>query len=243
VTSETRWILPRRQGALPSLNYALPEENIAQQRMPGSRVGRLAGLIMYAFALWMAVQNNTFRGLEARMVAPLAGLVAGHHPVNSQKAVIFFAMGTRRAFGLQITSECTSALLLIPLLAMMGSIAIFTRFPLARVLAALAAGASLMLAVNAFRIVGIAWATWKYGYDPGYKYSHVFVGSACSLVGFVGAILVALWLLVWRDRKALSAPIGIAGSPDAGPPPSHRGDVGPRARLQLRRRSDPRHRR
>ncbi len=81
-----------------------------------------------------------------------------------------------------------------------------------------------MLAVNAFRIVGIAWATWQYGYDPGYKYSHVFVGSACSLVGFVGAILVALWILVWRDRKSLAAPGGLGGSQDAGAAPSHRGD-------------------
>jgi exosortase/archaeosortase family protein len=243
VTSETRWILPRRPGTLPALNYALPEENPAHPRVPGARTGKLAGLLMYAFALWMAVQNGTFRAIEARLVTPLAGFVTAHHPVSSQKSVIFFALGTPKAFGLQITSECTSALLLIPLLVMMGSIAIFTRFPLPRVLAALAAGAFLMLAVNAFRIVGIAWATWQYGYDPGYKYSHVFVGSACSLVGFVGAILVALWILVWRDRKSLAAPVGLGGSQDAGAAPSHRGGTGMRVRQQLWRRTTSRHRR
>jgi exosortase/archaeosortase family protein len=189
----------------------------------------------------MAVRNGTFRTLEARMVTPLAGYATGHHEVSTNRSVIFFALGTPRVFGLQITSECTSALLLIPLLVMMGSIAIFTRFSVPRVLAALSAGAVLMLAVNVFRIVGIAWATWQYGYDPGYKYSHVFVGSACSLVGFVGAILAALWVLIWRDRKGI---YGLAGAPSAVgvTAPAHRAETQARRRLRVGRGAGARHR-
>jgi exosortase/archaeosortase family protein len=113
---------------------------------------------------------------------------------------VYFALGTPRAFGLQITSECTSALLLIPLLVMMGSFAVFTRLSLRRQLVAVVAGTVLILAVNAIRVAGIAWATWKYGFNPGYNLSHVFVGSAFSLIGFVGAMLVALWILVRAGR-------------------------------------------
>ncbi|MFN2562408.1 MAG: exosortase/archaeosortase family protein [Jatrophihabitans sp.] len=229
---------------LPSLDYALPEQDLAPKGAPGSALGKTTGVIMYTFAIWMAVRNGTFRALEAHMVTPLAGYVTGHHAASSHKSVIFFALNTPKAFGLQITSECTSALLLIPLLVMMGSIAIFTRFPVPRVLAGLVVGATLMLAVNVFRIIGIAWATWQYGLDPGYRYSHVFVGSACSLVGFVGSIMAALWVLVWRDRKSSSS--GLAAAPSgvgAGPAPAHRAADGDRPRVQVSRRAGARHRR
>ena len=66
-------------------------------------------------------------------------------------------------------------------------------------------GALLILVVNFARIAGIAYATWQWGFNPGYEYSHVFIGSAFSLLGFVGAILLALWILVRGDRPAAVA--------------------------------------
>ena len=160
----------------------------------------LAGLAMYGTAVWMAVSNDSLRRVEARLLAPIAGFVTGRHGAVTTDERVYFALGTSRAFGLQITSECTSALLLIPLFVMMGSFAIFTRLSLGRELVALIAGTVLILFVNALRVAGIAWATWRFGFDPGYSYSHIFVGSAFSLVGFVGAMLVALWILVRFNR-------------------------------------------
>lgn len=187
-----------RSGAL---EFALPRAEPARGRSRYSPAGVLAGLAMYGLALWMAVQNDTFREIEARIVTPLTGFVTGGHGAVTSRTLVWFALGTPRAFGLQISNECTSALLLIPLLVMIGSFAIFTRLRLRRELAALAAGAALILTVNVLRVAGIAWATWKWGYDPGYSYSHVFVGSAFSLVGFVAALLVALWVLVRGERS------------------------------------------
>jgi exosortase/archaeosortase family protein len=170
-------------------------------------MGGVIGLVLYALAVWMAVDNDMFRRLEARMLSPLAGWVTGRHGAVTSQSRIYFAVGTPRVFGLQVTSECTSALLLIPLFVMMGSFAVFTRLSLRRQVVAVFAGAALILAVNAVRVAGIAWATWKYGFDPGYSISHVFVGSAFSLVGFVGAMLMALWILVrgGRRQRALAA--------------------------------------
>jgi len=157
---------------------------------------------MYVTAIWMAVDNVAFRHLEAKLITPIAGAVVGSHGAVNSNALVYFALGTPRAFGLQITNECTSALLLIPLLVMMGSFAAFTGLGLWRELVALLVGAVIIIAVNALRVTGIAYATWQWGFDPGYNYSHVFVGSAFSLVGFVGAMLTALWILVRGDRKS-----------------------------------------
>jgi exosortase/archaeosortase family protein len=82
---------------------------------------------------------------------------------------------------------------------------IFTSLSLRRQFVAVLAGAALILVVNMIRVAGIAWATWHYGIT-GYDYSHVFVGSAFSLVGFVGAMLIALWILVRTDRARLHIP-------------------------------------
>jgi exosortase/archaeosortase family protein len=168
-------------------------------------LGVALGVVLYGFAIWMAVDNDAFRRIEARFLAPLAGWMTGRHGAVTTQSRVYIALGTPRAFGLQITSECTSALLLIPLLVMMGSFAIFTRLSLRRQLVAVVAGAFLILAVNALRVAGIAWATWKFGFDPGYQLSHVFVGSAFSLVGFVGSMLVALWILVRGGRRSRAA--------------------------------------
>ncbi len=155
---------------------------------------------MFACAVWLAFEDNTFRRFEARLATPMAGFVTGRHGAVTSDATVYFALGTPRAFGLEITHECTSALLLIPLLVMMGSFTIFSRVALHRQVLALAVGAALMLVVNILRVAGIAFATWKWGLGTGYKYSHVFVGSAFSLIGFVGAMLLALWMLIRTER-------------------------------------------
>jgi exosortase/archaeosortase family protein len=186
---------------LRSLDFSLPPVDAATRRHR-SRPGTAAGLAMYGVALWMALDNHTFRRLEVEMITPLTGFVTGRHEAVASDTLVWFARGTPRVFGLNLTTECTSALLLIPLLVMVGSFAIFTRLSLIRQLGALLGGAALILAVNAMRVAGIAWATWKWGRGVGYGYSHVFVGSAFSLVGFVAAMLVALWILARGERPA-----------------------------------------
>jgi exosortase/archaeosortase family protein len=236
VTSDAGSGIVQRSGArrhLPSLEFKLPAAMDARQRDGRSKVGPVAGLAMYAAALWLAFENDTFRRLEAAAITPVADLVTGRHHAVATRTIVFFGLGTSHAFGLDITNECTSALLLIPLLVMMGSFATFTRLSMRRQIVALFVGSFLIVAVNAVRVASIAWATWEFGYDPGYTYSHVFVGSAFSLVGFVGAMLVALWILVRTQR--------VKQEPDA--PVAHRAASTDSARAQRRGRSAHRHRR
>jgi exosortase/archaeosortase family protein len=184
----------------PPLPFALPAWDSTKPLRPRSITQLFAGVGMFVGAIWLALEDDAFRHFEALTASPIAGWVTGRHGAVTSHDLVYFALGTRRAFGIEITNECTSALLLIPLLVMMGSFTVFSRVPLRRELFALAVGAALMFVVNILRVAGIAWSTWKWGLDPGYKYSHVFVGSAFSLVGFVGAMLLALWVLVRTER-------------------------------------------
>jgi exosortase/archaeosortase family protein len=187
--------------------FTLPREepNVRHRR---SRPGLVAGLTMYGMALWMALDNARFRRFEADLITPLTGFVTGRHQAVAADTLIWFARGTPRVFGLNISSGCTSALLLIPLFVVIGSFAIFTRMSLVRQVSALLAGSALILGVNVFRMTGIAWATWKFGRTNGYGFSHLFVGSAFSLIGFVAAMLVALWVLVRGERSDQRGKVG-----------------------------------
>ena len=197
----------------PALTFRLPSE---RTRLPRSRPGVVVGLILYGMALWMAVDNAAFRRYEASIITPMITFVTGRRRAVTSDTLIWFARGTPRVFGLYISSGCTSALLLIPLFVAIGSFAIFTRMSLLRQISALAAGTMLIVGVNVLRMTGIAWATWKFGRGNGYTFSHLFVGSAFSLIGFVVAMLVALWILV-RGQRSTSAGRGRVGDD---PPPT-----------------------
>lgn len=202
------------RGSLPPLTYRLPawEPSVAPSQASPLRFP--LGLGMYALAIWLAVRDDTFRHFEAWLATPVTGFITGRHGATTSHDLVYFALGTPRAFGLHITQECTSALLLIPLLVMMGSFTLLSRLSLTRELLAVVVGSVLLLAVNIARVAGIAWSTWRFGYDPGYTVSHVFVGSAMSLVGFVGAMLLALWVLVRGGRTRPGAAASRVGRRD-----------------------------
>jgi exosortase/archaeosortase family protein len=188
------------------LAYQLPPaEEIDAARRRRSRLGPPLGLLLFGLSAVLAIQNGMFRRAEMRLAGPVSGFIVGDYHVRYIGTSAYFHLRAPGAFGLNLSAECTSALLLIPLFVMMGSFMIFTSLSLRRQFVAVLAGAALILVVNMIRVAGIAWATWHYGIT-GYDYSHVFVGSAFSLVGFVGAMLIALWILVRTDRARLHIP-------------------------------------
>ena len=229
-----------RARGLPSLDYTLPEWEPSTPLRPRSRAQLVAGLGVFAVAAWLAFADNTFRHFEAVIATPVTRLFTGGGKAVTSHDTVYFALGTRRAFGLVITNECTSAVLLIPLLVMMGSFMVFSRVSLGRQLLALAVGAALMLVVNILRVAGICWSTYRFGFDPGYKYSHVFVGSAFSLIGFVGAMLLALWILVRTERMKQAVVVIKRAWWVATAPAAHRVSSG--ARGVWRGRPQPAHR-
>lgn len=146
---------------------------------------------------------HVFQGIEALIATHLfsAGTPTSadfHH------AVVFFGLGQPGGFGLQITPECSSALLIVPLA--LVAIGLLTRPQVRwqRVLLAFTVASLVLIASNQLRLGVIAWAVSKFGLQTGFQWSHVVVGSVISLVFAVCALALLFWIAA-RDREKEAA--------------------------------------
>ena len=124
-----------------------------------------------------------FRHLEAYAIAQVYRLVT---PVlaASRAPIIWFGLGTAGAYGLEITPDCSSALLIVPLCGLGMLLMIPRRLPVSRVAKALAVASAVLVAGNLLRIGVIAFAIRVGGIGPGYQIGHLILGS---LVGILAA--------------------------------------------------------
>lgn len=166
----------------------------------------LLGLSFLAVCVFLIRFQDQIRVLEARAMASIL------KPFLGDKV---FAWGDRfmirtdpsHYLGLQITAECTTLVLLIPLLVFSVAVLTFTRVTWPRWIVALVMGMSLMIVVNALRIAMITAATvwWK---NSGYEWAHTFVGTVIALIGIVGTAL--LMLRVMNSKRAMRNRVPVA---------------------------------
>lgn len=146
----------------------------------------------------LTVASGAYRGFEASLVAAMIGplvetdssgtrfLVAG----NADQLPVWFT----------ITEECTSALLVMPLVVFAAWAAVQRKFRLADVLAALALALGAVLLVNTTRlgIIGLGWHAFG---GASYWTTHSLIGTLISLTTVFFALAVQLRMSVWRDRS------------------------------------------
>lgn len=199
----------RRVGGRPTPTSASPGRRFAAPTPAGGRRSRrwavhvlrtLLGGGLLALAVLAVAHPVSYRSLEAAIAVPFAGLVTpGEVLHNSGRDVFVVGAGTSRFWAFRLTPECTSAILIVPLLAIGGFLLMATRrFEVARILRAIGITAGIVLTVNLIRLASIAWAsmTWD---DAGYQASHTFVGSGFSFFGFCLALLLGARTLL-TDR-------------------------------------------
>lgn len=173
--------------------------------MDGSavRLRRLPlGLAVILLGVVVLVRADVVRRLEANAAALSVGAVTGGSTeILAAPGSFAFGIGTPAAMGLRITSACSVAYLLGPFLIGFGLLSLVSRLVPHRLVAACLAGSAVLIAVNMLRITLIGWATYRFGLDTGYWWSHVVVGSVLAVSGFTGAVAVAL-LLAFRGRTS-----------------------------------------
>jgi exosortase/archaeosortase family protein len=148
----------------------------------------------------LVVFNPAVRGIETVLSARFAGLITGSRAVGvSHSHTFYWLVGTSRVTGLIITSDCTSAILIGPVLVAVAIFAFRRRVPAGRLFAAAVLVSGMLFVANLLRLGLITWATYHYG-GPGFTWSHVILGSLLTLVAFAGA-LVALALVIGRGSK------------------------------------------
>jgi exosortase/archaeosortase family protein len=177
--------------------------------MPDTTRLRTAGAVLFlmaciALSVLMVLHGKDVRGFEARACQPLVGLLTtGLHSTIAVGDVVFFGLSSSDTVGLQITNECTTAVLIVPFLLIMGCVALRRSVALTRVLVATVFGVAMLIVVNVIRIGGIGWATYHWGTTTGYQVSHLVVGSLFALAGFALSVIVAIRYLVRGGNRAV----------------------------------------
>jgi exosortase/archaeosortase family protein len=153
-------------------------------------IGVLAGA-----ALALIVFQYQVRRVEADAAAHLYNLVTPTVAASSSP-VIWFGPRTPGAFGLMITPDCSSALLIAPLCGLGLVLILPRRPPVRRAAKALAAASAVMVAGNLIRIGVIALVIRVDGIETGYQVGQLVLGSLVSVVCI--ALSLALLTLILR---------------------------------------------
>jgi len=170
-----------------------------------------------------ARRGRGFRVLLALVVLALGGAaVYAHEAVRSAEAAastlvlerlfgydmyawrdqIIFKLGPDRfdALALRITAECTSLVVLVPLLLFASGVLVITRVGTGRWLLSVAIAVTMIFAVNVVRIAVIAYSLRELGQD-GYAWSHTVIGTAIIAVGTVAAVIAMLAIQAGLRRR------------------------------------------
>lgn len=178
------------------------------------RADKALAALVAGSAIATMLGQAAIRGVEARLAAPFVGLLLGvspfGHRVFAYGSLVLFPVAPHRYMALSITSACTSCIVAVPMLLLIAALLAVGRTHVTRGLLGLAVGIGAVVAINAARIGGIAFAIAHWGLDPGYEVSHKVIGSVFAVTGFTVACLVMTKIAVGgagsgpRGREPLS---------------------------------------
>lgn len=169
---------------------------------PASWRGRAAAMLLLGLIVAMLlVFEYQFRHLEAAAAAGLFGILTPTLAA-SKAPIIWFGLGQPGAFGLIITPDCSSGLLIVPLCLLGIGLMIPRRLRPRRVASGLAGAAVLLVTGNMARIGVIALAIRIAGLGLGYQLGHLVIGSIVSIVCIAGSLVFLLWSITSPWRRA-----------------------------------------
>jgi exosortase/archaeosortase family protein len=166
----------------------------------GQRALRVvAAGVLCGIALSLMIYQYQFRHLEAVVAAHIYRLFT---PVlaASRAPIMWFGLGTSAAYGLEITPDCSSALLIVPLCGLGMLLLIPRRLAVSRIAKALIAASVVLVAGNLLRIGIIAIAVRLGGLGAGYQLGHLILGSIVSIIGIAISLTLLTVILVRRGR-------------------------------------------
>lgn len=174
----------------------------------------LVGLAMLAGGAYLIVIQDRFRQGEAAVVTMLLKPFLGSGVFQFADQFVV-RLDARHYLGLQITVECTTLVLLTPVLLFSAAVLMFTRVTWPRWVLATLVGVVIVVIVNLIRIALIAFSTLWWD-EAGYEWSHVLIGTLVALVGLVGAALLMLRIMN-GTRRTKQAPSAAVPAPASAP--------------------------
>jgi exosortase/archaeosortase family protein len=135
-------------------------------------------------------ESPRIRGFEATMAGHLIGFATGAQAGSVPAAAVFwFTDSPHSVIGMQITPQCTVALLLVPFLLATACLVWLRPRALPPVAALLTTGL-LLLAMNQFRFLTIAWLVREMGFTSGFYWGHTWIGSLITIFGLTMTLAV-----------------------------------------------------
>jgi exosortase/archaeosortase len=169
-------------------------QHAARPSSATTRIRLLFMAVLAGIAVLLVVFQSRFRDLEAAVAAHVCSIVTPTLAAPGTP-IIWFGLGTSNGFGLVITPDCSSTLLIAPLCVLGIGLMVPRKLALRRVCSGLAVAAALLVAGNMARIGLIAEMIHLYGIGTGYQLGHLVLGSLVSIV-CIATSMVALTLIV-----------------------------------------------
>ncbi|MFB6887869.1 archaeosortase/exosortase family protein [Kitasatospora sp. NPDC056327] len=163
-------------------------------RSPG---GTLCGAVLLGACLSLVAGERAFRFAESRGTAWLVEHLLGLRTLllaGPTAPVLYAGEGTALDRGVAVTTGCSSALLIAPLVLVTALLLLFGNRRPGRVLLALALAAGLVVATNLTRLTLVLAMQHRYG-DEGFGWTHVLFGSVLMMAAALAAALLYLRLL------------------------------------------------
>lgn len=105
--------------------------------------------------------------------------------------------------GVSLAAGCSIGPLLAILTLCCAPFVWYRSMPVSRVAVSVAQLAAVLVLANEIRIAAIILSMREWGFERGYDFSHVFLGSAITTVGFVLGAVLFVRLFVSRPKDAL----------------------------------------
>ena len=176
-------------------NAAFTRRELAlQQATPhrGRSLRILISFVVLAMAGAAAYAHEAVRSTEGMVSARVLEGVFGYD-LYSWRDQIIFRLGDERfdVLALRVTVECTSLVVLVPLLLFGAGILIFTRVGIGRWVVSVLVAMTIIFTANIVRIATIGYSLREFGRD-GYGWTHTVVGTGIIAVGTVIAVITML---------------------------------------------------
>lgn len=165
--------------------------------VPRTLLRRMAALALLAAAVLLFVYAREVRLGEAWLQTELLHL-GGIDAERIGTAVLVQIEG--RLAGINLTTGCSIGPLLGVFLAATSPFVWYRALSLTRLIGAVTQLAALLVLANQIRIAAIVLSMRHWGFERGYDFSHVFLGSAITTVGFVGGLVLFVRLVASKPK-------------------------------------------
>ncbi|NIH83294.1 exosortase P [Amycolatopsis granulosa] len=160
-------------------------------------------IAMLAVVGLLVVCQGAYRTAEVQVTGAVLRLISEHGVyVAGARHTVYFGLGGNRPLGLQMTPECSSLFLVVPLVLVTAVLGYLRPANTRRLLLSLLVFAAVVAAVNQLRMLLIVGLVNWLGISTGYYWGHTLMGSLVSVIGGALALVLFVRIGLRRERTA-----------------------------------------